>query len=560
MENTALDLSHYRVLLVDDSQELLNNLRRLLEVDGCKIVTATSRSEALAHLQSKLFHVAVIDVRLIDDDPRNRDGLQLVRDIREMDPSVGIIIMSVHADIQDVLDMIQRLPGKTGVFEVSRSLASKFVYKIPAELEKLPDMVYQVFQDAVQIDWTLRINDPRGVLNTLSCNIHCTKLPQPAPEQLVVELDELLRKLFASHGRIDLLPIAPHKSGFSKAHVIQVDRYEGGEKGATQIAKLGEHPLIEREIMRYREHINRLTNVNRHPVALTPIHRTRTLGGMIYTFLNMNGRIVDFAEVYGIVNRQDRIDHLLTNLFTDTLSMQRRHTHGLFEGANLGNVYKNLLRLDPVELVAKQEELLTLVKAIRKGEHAKKIYLRDGTGLLNPTEFALNEPLVNDFYESTIHGDLHGRNVLVDHRWDTWLIDFADMGRGPKLQDFITMECWLLTSSVENLGWMPLFNWAKVLFASRDEFYPELPDSLKLILPIAKAHRSIMTVRRLAVEGRMGDTTVARRAYLIGLMFTLLRLMTSKFLPPLKRFHAFVCAALIAGLLSNSPRKTGMLI
>jgi CheY-like chemotaxis protein len=556
MENVALDLSHYRILVVDDSPELLNNLRRLLEVEGCKIVTAASHAEALTHIQQQLFHLAVIDVRLVDTDPRNREGLQLVRELRELDPSVGIIIMSVHADIQDVLDMIQTLPGKTGVFEVSRSLASRFIYKTPTELEKLPEVVYQVFQDVVQIDWALKINDPRGLVQAMACDMHCSK----PPEQLSVELDELLRKLFAANDRIDLIPIAAQKAGYSKAHVIQVDRYEGGEKGATQIVKIGEHPLIEREIMRFREHIGRLTNVNRYPVALSPIHRTRTLGAMIYTFLNMNGRIVDFAQVYHYLNNQEKIEHLLTNLFTDTLSMQRRHTHGLFQGANMGAVYMELLRLDRAELVAKQEELLTLVKAIRKGEHAKKFYLRDGTGLLNPTEFALTETLKNDYYEATIHGDLHGRNVLVDRRWDTWLIDFADMGRGPMLQDFITMESWLLISSIDQVGWTPLFTWSKAQFSSRDEFYPGLPEALKLIAPISKAHRSILTVRRLALEGRMGDQDVARRAYLIGLLFTLLRLMTSKFLPSLKRFHALICASLIAGLLDTSPRKTGLLL
>lgn len=560
MENLALDLSHYRILVVDDAPELLSKLRGLLDAVGCSIITATSRAEALALLQQKLFHIAVIDVRLEDSDPRNREGLQLVRELREIDPSMGVIIMSVHADIQDVLDMIQTLPGKTGVFEVSRSLASRFIYKSPSELEKLPEVVYQVFQDVVKIDWKVKISDPRGLIPLLSCNMYCSKAPPPPAEQIKVELDELLRKLFAAHDRIDLIPIAAQKSGYSKAHVIQVDRYEGGEKGASQIAKIGEHALIEREIMRFREHIGRLTDVNRYPVALTPIHRTRTLGAMIYTFLNMNGRIIDFAQVYHYLGSQERIDHLLKNLFTDTLSMQRRHTHGLFQGANLGAIYTELLRIKPDELMAKQEELLTLVKAIRKGEYARKFYLRDGTGMLNPTAFALTETLKNDYYEATIHGDLHGRNVLVDKRWDTWLIDFADLGRGPMLQDFITMETWLLISSIDNVSPSQLFAWSRALFASRDEFYPGLPETLKLIAPIRKAHQSILTVRRLALEGRMGDPDVARRAYLIGLLFTLLRLMASKFLPSLKRFHALICASLVAGLLDTSPRKTGLLI
>lgn len=553
MKDSAPDLSHYRILLVDDSPDLLNKLRRLLEVEGCTIVTATSREEALAHLQHMLFHIAVIDVRLVENDSHNRDGLQLVRDIRQIDPSIGVILMSVHADMQDVLNMVQPLPGKTDVFGVSRSYASRFLYKVPEELKKLPEMIHQVFQDVVQINWGLRIRDEQALLSLIPCNLYCAALPQPTPDQLSVELDELLRKLFAGDDRVDLQPIS---TGYSKAHVVQVDKYSQDVKGATQIAKIGEYPLIEREIRRYNAFIGRLTNANRHPAALMPIHRTRTLGGMIYTFLNLNGRIVDFAQVYQHV-AQDKIDHLLNNLYTDTLSMQRGSTHALYPKANLNAIYTDLLRLNVEELSIKRDELLTGVKAIRKGS---KFYLREGMGLLDPVTFMQSEPLLNDMYEAIIHGDLHGRNVLVDRRLDTWLIDFADLGRGPMLHDFISMEAWLLVNSTDQLGWASLLAWSKALFASRDDFCPPLPDSLASVAPVVKAHRSILTVRRLALDGRMGDAETARRAYLIGLLFMLLRMMSGRYLSSLKRFHALTSAALIAALLSTSPRKTGLLI
>ncbi|MBN8636113.1 MAG: hypothetical protein J0M07_12370, partial [Anaerolineae bacterium] len=140
----------------------------------------------------------------------------------------------------------------------------------------------------------------------------------------------------------------------------------------------------------------------------------------------------------------------------------------------------------------------------------------------------------------------------------TWLLDFADMGKGPILHDYLTMEGWLLISSIDSVPLGKLFAWSKALFATRDEIYPELPDALKLVTPVRKAHQSIMTVRRLAIEDRLGDRATAWRAYLIGLLFTLLRLMKSKYHPPQKRFHALVCAALVAGLLSTSPRRIGL--
>lgn len=558
LKNVAPDLSHYRILLVDDSQEQLDMLRRLLEVESCSIVTARSRAEALTQFQQKLFHIAIVDVRLEENNPRNRDGLQLVRDIHRLDPGVGIIIISFHADLQDVLELIQSLPAKTGKLGQPRSIASRYLTKTPDDLKKLPDLVQDVFQDVVQINWKLQINDGKSVMKAVTGNLQCTTLTQPPTEQLDVELAELLRKLFNEDTRVDLHPIASQRSGYSKAHVIQVDKYADDVKGATQIVKIGEYPLIEREIHCYHDYIGRLSNVNRHPAALEPYRRTRTLGGMIYTFLNMSGRVVDLAEAYHRVDNQEQIDHLLTNLYTDTLSMQRLYTKHLYQNVDMAAIYTQLLHLDPPVLFERQEELLTMADAVRKGARAKKFYFRDGTGFLNPTEFALTEPLLNDYYETVMHGDLHGRNVLVDKRWDTWLIDFADMGKGPILHDYLTMEGWLLISSIDGVPLGKLFAWSKALFATRDEVYPVLPDTLKLVSPVRKAHQSIMTVRRLAIEDRLGDRATAWRAYLIGLLFTLLRLMKSKYHPPQKRFHALVCAALVAGLLSTSPRRIGL--
>ena len=57
-------------------------------------------------------------------------------------------------------------------------------------------------------------------------------------------------------------------------------------------------------------------------------------------------------------------------------------------------------------------------------------------------------------------------------------------------------------------------------------------------------HHAVLTVRRLAYHDLRGEQ--ANRAYLIGLFFTTLRMMSVKFLTPPKRFQALTVAALIA--------------
>jgi len=557
--NTLYDLSRCRVLLVDDSLEFLGVLQRMLTAEGYPVVTAASRAEALAHFERETFHVAVVDVRLVEDDPLNREGLLLMRELRAIDPCVGVIILTVHADVQIVREALQPLPEKS-VFEIPRVLASEFLDKSPESLKQLPDTVSRVFQEVARINWGLHIDDQQGLLPSIANNL---SLNAASGDDVRDELEVLLRKLFADWERISVQPIAPGDAGKSKAHVLRVLPFKEGADGATVIAKLGEHALIEREVSRFRTHVDRKIPGSRYPSALTPVLRTRKLGGMIYTFLGMDRHIADLRQVFQRVSRQDIIERVIDNLFNDTLSLQHRRTQWLARDADMRAIYADLLRLKVDELVAKQEELLTLVKAIYRGADAKKFWLRDGTGLLNPVEFAFNTPIMCDYYEATIHGDLHGQNILVDHHWDTWLIDFANTGKGPVLQDFVALETWLLITNIQVNEWTPLFTWGKALYASRDEMFPALPDTLALNDSIRKAHDAILTVRRIAFEGRIGEPEKAQRAYLIGMLFTTLRMMTVKFLPPLKRFHALTTAALIANLLADVPagaRKTGLLV
>ena len=80
---------------------------------------------------------------------------------------------------------------------------------------------------------------------------------------------------------------------------------------------------------------------------------------------------------------------------------------------------------------------------------------------------------------------------------------------------------------------------------------PELMTQEELIrflrIPeITKAHEAILTVRKLALQDFRTET---ERAYLIGLMFTALKVMTIMELAPAERDHALMSASLIASRL-----------
>jgi hypothetical protein len=367
----------------------------------------------------------------------------------------------------------------------------------------------------------------------------------PEIPKLQEELEELLRKLFREWDRIDIRTIADQNQGYSKAFVFQVTPRSTHGPEPMVIAKVGEINVIEQEVLRYRDYVERLPRIHRIPAAIEPIRRTRVLGGMIYTFHGLGGNVRDFAQFYRSTKDNALIASVIENLFTDTLVLQHSANRVTHQRADLRPIYGDLLRLDADELQAKFDELIALAKFARKsGALAVKFWLDNTYAWTDPLDYALTGNFTASYVEATIHGELHTHNVLVDHCNDTWLIDFANTGRGPLLQDYISFEASLLIDNNECPPGRVLAEWSRALFEHPGELFPEMPAHLAKVPELAKVYHAITTVRRLALRERVHPH--GARTYLIGLFFTCLRMMSVKFLIPPKRFQALTIAALIA--------------
>lgn len=545
-------MSHCRVLLVDDMPATLQALARLLRVEGCAVVTAASRREALQHFRSHRFHVAVIDVQLDPDNPKNRDGLRLMRDIKQIDPTTAVIILTRYADTKLVTEVLKPVTSRHSVYQLSRNLAAACLDKNSAELRNLGRTVRDVFDEFVSINGALHIDDPANLLDVIPKRLRFTSASKPPHDELREEADELLRKLFHDWDRVQLQPLSQQNGGYSKTIVFQVQPYSAGDPGALLIAKLGDHKLIEQEVTRYRQLIEGRVSNNRTPVAIRPAHRTRTMGGIVYTFIGLGGRVYDFADFYQQVDNDKQIDKVITNLFSDTLALQHGSTGAIRTRHDMRDYYVKKLRLDQAELAEKLDELLKLANARYKSVEDTKFWLADGTRMVNPLTYARSNDFTANYFETIIHGDLHAHNVLIDRHLDTWLIDFADADRGPRLQDYVSFETSL---AVENVGCDDpalLHEWARVLYMARFIQMPELSDKLMRHSGMKKAHRAIVTLRRLGLNRPTDTLEEAEKTYLHGLFFTMLRLMTVKFLPPTRRLLALFAASYIAQRLQAS--------
>jgi DNA-binding NtrC family response regulator len=82
------------ILVVDDEAEIRESLEALLASEGFEVVLAANGEEGLRKLEEQPFDLLLLDVSLPD-----RSGLEMLRDIRQRDPHLSIILITAYGSI-----------------------------------------------------------------------------------------------------------------------------------------------------------------------------------------------------------------------------------------------------------------------------------------------------------------------------------------------------------------------------------------------------------------------------------------------------------------------------
>jgi DNA-binding NtrC family response regulator len=92
-------------LIIDDEPDMCWALEHILETIGVHSKTAQSGEEALTLMQQNRFQLAFLDAKLPDT-----EGLELARRIRELDPTIGIVMVSGYFYRDD--DLVEQALGE----------------------------------------------------------------------------------------------------------------------------------------------------------------------------------------------------------------------------------------------------------------------------------------------------------------------------------------------------------------------------------------------------------------------------------------------------------------
>jgi len=95
-------MGQLHILLVDDESEFVEHLAERLRMRGFSISIATSGSSALELIRADQFHGVVLDVMM-----PGIDGLKTLREIKKINASVEVILLTGHARTEAALEGIR---------------------------------------------------------------------------------------------------------------------------------------------------------------------------------------------------------------------------------------------------------------------------------------------------------------------------------------------------------------------------------------------------------------------------------------------------------------------
>lgn len=96
-------MSGKRILFVDDEPNVLNALGRVLRHESYELFFAANATEAMGILEKNEVHLVVSDQRMPD-----LSGLEFLQQVKERYPETVRVILSGHADINLLVDSINK--------------------------------------------------------------------------------------------------------------------------------------------------------------------------------------------------------------------------------------------------------------------------------------------------------------------------------------------------------------------------------------------------------------------------------------------------------------------
>ncbi|HKF38423.1 MAG TPA: response regulator, partial [Ktedonobacteraceae bacterium] len=417
-----------RILIVDDQEHWRKALVEILQRGGFCADAASSTVEALECLQKYLYHLVVLDIRLVDI-AGNEEGMGLLEEMerRGLSEATKVIMLSAYGT-QEYM--------RTSFTEYN---VVDFLSKDDFDNEEFLREVRKTFSEKVKINLALDIHWPQVSMPeqiVLTLNIDGTSIHHDSPlrSQVVLELEDLFCRLFSQAKSVR---VRPSTAGWSGTGVLRVQPfYPTGGGGYEVIVKFGDFRKIEEEYRNFSEYVQPFLGGERN-TTINHMRRTPNLAGITYSLLGTtNDQVVDFGEFYRHAD-SSQIKEALGQLFWHTCKAWYA-SRGQLELVDLTADYQRLFSypLGMIEHVLSKQQNIW----VRDDQKLSFKSLAGNRAFTNPLPVIDGLSLVYPTYCCITHGDFNHHNLLVDGGGNMWLVDFQGTGPGHILRDVASLD------------------------------------------------------------------------------------------------------------------------
>lgn len=525
--------SNKNILVFDDDSHILATLRFQLKMAGYQVFSTNEPAQAIQLIEDQIVHLAIIGAHLVNDSELKYSGLDVARQLPKHIP------FYIYTEYEEMLAIKKKL----GKYSAKEILDNKATGAVAA----LIDAVNRSFARDIKVNFRL------GMEGMVTCGEIAEKIELSSKERTHPSTDDIcqiLRSLFFDAESISISPLGslegvPELPHSGSPVVLVQPRYKDG-LGEKRVVKFGERSEIVQEKDCYKRILPFLGGTRLAVLGETAF--SRQTGALVYTLIGAEWRKIRTFSEYYLESDVEQISASLERFFRQTF-------HTIFSAAqpqpvNLTARYCEGLHLTISKLKKAMDEL-------RPGEFPETHLRFEGIDetLPNPVSWILPNGKFRKLEEQDVkvclcHGDLHGRNILVDKDDGYWLIDFARVESSHAVRDFVELETDIKFNLMNDAYLANLYRYEHALLMP-GRFGEKVPAIEFPSAIVAKSYKVISGLRQmaassLALEGDM-------REYYEALLFNTLKILHLRHIQPCKKEHALLSASLLAMRLDQWP-------
>ncbi len=414
-----------RILLVDNDREVLASVGYSLRLQGYHVLPAGNVETALKLVEQEIFHLAIIDIRL--EDEQHKEDLSGFQVARQLPRGIPCVIYTAYEDKEIIRQALGKVKAREIIDKTRKDAASSLI-----------DLVNDLFASEIKINFNLQIEGDFD-LDRLALQIEVPS-EGSGPPPAAGDLRQVLQTLFPEAKSLHLVSRLSQQRApaatLSGSVVLQAQPHFAQGPGVPVIVKLCGHDEITRETENHR--LIEPFLGGQHLAVLKGEAYSRQVGGLVYSLIGAEDwqTIRTFGDLF-FNESAPTVIGLLERFFSHTF--KGLLTNARQEKIDLVSAYTRQLRLTPDRLRRALAEVhppaLTEARLQFEGlagSFKNPILWAVPSGEFRPFEISCRQCLC--------HGDLHSRNILVDTSGYFWLIDFARAGDSHALRDFVELE------------------------------------------------------------------------------------------------------------------------